>query len=72
MAIRQDLVDDPGLPARYASVRRFVATLRQQPTVEARVVTTTALGRHAQVDYGEGPMVRDPTPARTGGRGPSS
>ena len=44
MAIWQDLVDDHGFPARYASVRRFVATLRQQPTVEARAVITTDPG----------------------------
>ena len=42
MAIWQDLVDDHGFPAGYASVRRFVSTLRQQPTVEARAVITTA------------------------------
>ena len=59
MAIWQDLVDDHGFPAGYASVRRFVSTLRQRP-VEARVVITTAPGEEAQVDYGEGPMVRDP------------
>ncbi len=59
MAIWHDLVDDHGFPARYASVRRFVATLRQQPAVEARAVITTAPGEEAQVDYGEGPMVRD-------------
>ena len=58
MAIWQDLVDDHGFPARYASVRRFVAKLRQQPAVEARAVITTAPGEEAQVDYGEGPMVR--------------
>ena len=60
MAIWQDLVDDHGFPAGYASVRRFVSTVRQQPTVEARVVIATAPGEEAQVDYGEGPMVRDP------------
>ena len=60
MAIWQDLVDDHGFPARYASVRRFVSTVRQQPTVEARVVIATAPAEEAQVDYGEGPMVRDP------------
>ena len=59
MAIWQDLVDEHGFPARYASVRRFVAKLRQQPAVEARAVITTAPGEEAQVDYGEGPMVRD-------------
>ena len=60
MAIWQDLVDDHGFPAGYASVRRFVSTLRRQPTVEARAVIATAPGEEAQVDYGEGPMVRDP------------
>ena len=60
MAIWQDLVDDHGFPAGYASVRRFVSTLRQQPTFEARAVITTAPGEEAQVDYGDGPMVRDP------------
>ena len=60
MAVWQDLVDDHGFPAGYASVRRFVSTLRQQPAVEARAVITTDRGEEAQVDYGEGPMVRDP------------
>ncbi|MCY4582720.1 MAG: IS21 family transposase, partial [Chloroflexi bacterium] len=60
MAIWQDLVDDHGFPAGYASVRRFVSTLRKQPIVEARAVIATAPGEEAQVDYGEGPMVRDP------------
>ena len=60
MAIWQDLVDDHGFSGRYASVRRYVAKLRSQPAVEARVVITTAPGEKAQVDYGEGPMVRHP------------
>lgn len=60
MAIWQDLVDDHGFTARYASVRRFVRQLRASPTDEARVVITTAPGEEAQVDYGDGPMVRDP------------
>ena len=59
-AIWQDLVDDHGFPAGYASVRRFVSTVRQQPAVEARAVITRARGEEAQVDYGDGPMVRDP------------
>jgi transposase len=58
MAIWQDLVDDHGFTARYASVRRFVATLRGAQTPDARVVITTAPGEEAQVDYGDGPMVR--------------
>ena len=59
-AIWQDLVDDHGFAAGYASVRRFVVTLRGAAPVEARVVITTAPGEEAQVDDGEGPMVRDP------------
>ena len=60
MAIWQDLVDDHGFPARYASVRRFVVQLRGRAPVEARVVITTAPGEEGQVDYGgDGPMVRD-------------
>lgn len=60
MAIWQKLVDAHGFAAGYASVRRFVAKLRQRPAAQARVVITTAPGEEAQVDYGSGPMVRDP------------
>ena len=60
VAIWQDLVDDHGFSARYASVRRFVLTLRGAAPAEARVVITTAPGEEGQVDYGDGgPMVRD-------------
>lgn len=59
VAIWQDLVDDHGFTARYASVRRFVLKLRGATPPEARVVITTAPGEEAQVDYGEGPMVRE-------------
>jgi transposase len=59
MAIWQDLVDDHGFRGRYASVRRFVVNLRGRMPLEARVVITTAPGEEGQVDYGEGPMVRD-------------
>ena len=58
MAIWQDLIDDHGFTARYASVRRFVQSLRGATPADARVVITTAPGEEAQVDYGEGPMVR--------------
>jgi transposase len=61
MAIWQDLVDGHGFPARYASVRRFVAALRGSTSSDARVVITTAPGEEGQVDYGDGPMVRHPT-----------
>jgi len=60
VAIYQDLVDDYGFTAKYASVKRFVATLRGTSPAEARVVITTAAGEEGQVDYGDGPMVRWP------------
>lgn len=60
MAIWQDLVDDFGFTARYASVKRFVMRLREEAPPEARVVIETSAGEEAQVDYGEGPMVRHP------------
>ncbi len=60
VAIYQDLVDDHGFTAKYASVRRFVAKLRGGTTPEARVVIATRAGEEGQVDYGEGPMVRWP------------
>jgi transposase len=60
MATWQDLVDGHGFSGRYASVKRFVNKLRGAPTPEARVVIETAPGEEAQVDYGTGPMVRDP------------
>jgi transposase len=59
VGIWQNLVDIYGFSARYASVRRFVAQLRATAAPEARVVITTAPGEEGQVDYGEGPMVRD-------------
>ena len=54
VAIWQDLVDDHGFSARYASVRRFVLKLRGAAPAEARVVITTAPGEEGQVDYGDG------------------
>lgn len=59
VAIWQDLVDDHGFLGKYASVRRFVSKLHGETRPEARVVITTAPGEEAQVDYGDGPMVRD-------------
>jgi transposase len=61
MAIWQDLVDDHGFRARYASVQRFVGKLREQWIAEAHPRIETAPGEEGQVDYGDGPMVRDPT-----------
>lgn len=59
MAIWQDLVDQHGFDGRYASVRRFVGRLRVTSPEPAGIIET-APGEEAQVDYGEGPMVRDP------------
>jgi transposase len=59
-AIWQDLVSQHGFSAGYASVKRFVRKLVGTRTPEERVVIETAPGREAQVDYGEGPMVRHP------------
>jgi transposase len=60
MAIWQDLVDDFGFKARYASVKRFVRSVRGKVAPEACGVIVTPPGEEAQVDYGEGPMVRHP------------
>jgi transposase len=60
MAIWQDLVSFHGFASRYPSVKRFVRQLRGTQTPPARVVIVTAPGEEAQVDYGTGPMVRDP------------
>jgi transposase len=60
MAIYQDLVDSCGFTGSYQSVQRFVRKLRGAQTPETRAVITTAPGEESQVDYGSGPMVRDP------------
>jgi transposase len=60
MAIWQELVDTCGFAAGYQSVRRFVRKLHPSPSPEACAVIETAPGEEAQVDYGTGPMVRDP------------
>ena len=60
MGIFQDLVDGHGFTGGYQSVRRFVRGLRGSTSPEARVIIETRLGEECQVDYGTGPMVRDP------------
>ncbi len=60
MAIWQDLVSEYGFASSYQSVQRFVRKRRGTQTPEARVVIVTAAGQESQVDYGTGPMVRDP------------
>jgi transposase len=59
MAIWQDLVSDHGFAASYASVQRYVRKLAGEKTPEARAIILTAPGEEGQVDYGDGPMVRD-------------
>jgi transposase len=60
MGIYQDLVSDHGFRGSYGSVMRYVRKLRRSQPVEARVVIQTEPGVEGQVDYGDGPMVRDP------------
>jgi transposase len=60
MAIWQDLVSQHGFDRGYQSVKRFVNKIRPSPAAEARPVIVTAPGEECQVDYGKGPMVRDP------------
>ena len=60
MAIWQDLVTDHGFAGSYESVKRFVRKLRGVRSPEAVGIIQTGAGEEAQVDYGTGPMVRDP------------
>lgn len=58
--IWQDLVDRCGFAGGYQSVKRFVRKLRGRQSPQACAVIETAPGEETQVDYGTGPMVRDP------------
>jgi transposase len=60
MGIYQDLVDGHGFTGGYQSVQRFVRKLRGAVSPEARVIIETKPGEECQVDFGTGPMVRDP------------
>jgi hypothetical protein len=60
VAAPSDRVDGHGFTARYASVRRFVRRLHGTIAPEAHPVIVTAPGEEAQVDYGDGAMVRHP------------
>jgi transposase len=59
VGIYQQLVDLHGYAHSYESVKRFVRALRAAAGEEAHPVIETAPGEEGQVDYGEGPMVRD-------------
>ncbi len=63
MAIWQDLMASHGFTGNYQAVKRYVRKLRGKQTPQVRAVIVTAPGEEVQVDYGAGPMVRDP---RTG------
>src|SRR5882724_6820413 len=60
MAIWQDLVSDHGFAGGYEAVKRFVRKLRGPQRPEPAGIILTSPGEEAQVDYGSGPMVRDP------------
>jgi len=60
MAIWQDLVTGHGFSGAYNTVKRFVRQLRGVRQPQASGIIITAPGEEAQVDYGTGPMVRDP------------
>ena len=60
MAIWQDLVSESGFDGGYQTVKRFVRKLRGNQPPQPRAVIITAPGEESQVDYGTGPMVRDP------------
>ena len=60
MGIWQDLVDRHGFNGGYQSVLRYARKLRAAIAPEARAIIETPPGEECQVDYGTGPMVRDP------------
>jgi transposase len=60
MAIWQDLVSEHGFPHGYQTVKRFARKVRGSESPQAVGIILTAAGEEAQVDYGSGPMVRDP------------
>ena len=60
MTIWQDLVDDHDFDAKYASVQRFVRTIKGTTISDAHAVIVTPPGEEGQSDYGQGPMVRCP------------
>lgn len=60
MAIWQDLVSGYGFGGGYQTVQRFVRKLSRSSGPEPVGIIVTAPGEECQVDYGTGPMVRDP------------
>jgi hypothetical protein len=64
--IWQDLVSESGFKGGYQTVKRFVRKLRENQPPQPRAVIITAPGEESQVDYGTGPMVRDPQTGKCG------
>jgi transposase len=60
MGIWQGLVDQYGFRGGYQTVKRFVRKLRGPTQPQAVGIIVTPPGEEAQVDYGTGPMVREP------------
>ena len=60
VAIWQDLVTGHGFSGAYNTVKRFVRKLHGSEPPEAAGIILTGPGEESQVDYGTGPMVRDP------------
>jgi transposase len=60
VAIWQDLVSESGFSSGYQTVKRFVRKLRGSQPLQPCAVIVTAPGEESQVDYGQGPMVREP------------
>src|ERR1041385_5257271 len=60
MAIWQELVTAHGFSGGYQTVQRFVRKLRGVSGPEAVGIIETGPGEECQVDYGTGPLVRDP------------
>jgi transposase len=60
VSIWHDLVSENGFRGGYQTVKRFVRKLRGTQPLAPRTVIVTEPGQEAQVDYGRGPMVRDP------------
>lgn len=58
-SIFQELVDEHGFEARYASVQRYIRRLKANDHERRFSVIETDPGEEFQVDYGTGPMVRD-------------
>src|SRR3974377_1924338 len=63
-AFSSHLVTDHGYPGDYQTVKRFVRRLGGSKRPQAAGIILTEPGEEAQVDYGSGPLVRDPQTGR--------